>query len=76
MCSDNDILCLLMLDTADIIATVVDTVDGESDDDVSDELPVVTYACLAFQTLYFYIQMEGVILKFPLSYFHAWMINL
>ena len=60
-----------MLDTADIIATVVDTEDGESDNDVSDELPAVTYACLVFQTLYFYIQMVGVILKFPLSYFHA-----
>ena len=34
---------------------MVDTEDGESDDDISDELPVVTYACLAFQTLYFYI---------------------
>ena len=36
-------------DTADIIASVVDTEDGESDDDVGDELPAVTYkdACLA-----------------------------
>ena len=58
-----------------LVATVVDTEDGKSDDDVSDELPAVTYACLAFQTLYFYIQMVGVILKFPLSYFHAYEIS-
>ena len=43
---DNNVQCAPMLDIADIAASLVNVEDGDtcSDDDVGDELPIVTYS--------------------------------
>ena len=53
VCSDSNVQCVPMLDTTDIVASLVNVEDGDSDDDVGDELPIVTYrhACSAFETV-------------------------
>ena len=55
MSIDNNVQCAPMLDIADIAASLVNVEYGDtcSDDDVGDELPIVTYshACSAFETV-------------------------
>ena len=55
VCIDNNVQCTPMLDIVDIAASLVNVEDGDtcSDDDVGDELPIVTYShtCSAFETV-------------------------